>query len=176
MNSFQSFVNYIFKITETYELDESCKDVALLKLGSIARHLLRAFQHLGTSGEDYTKNALSEIENKFLPQLNSNLAKLAQCKQLVRQEIVERWEDSVRKSYLEYEKLYQKDLTLYPITSRLALNLETKIIADSFTFKDFGLIEDISNRKKLQFSFDFKVAIQRNKGKEEEEVVEGKIK
>lgn len=172
MNSFQNFVNYIFKITEAYELDESYEDEARLKIGTITKHLLRAFQRLNTDGEDWAKNAIREIEQKFLPQLNYALEQLPQGKEIVRSKVINNWSRELLDALVGYDKFYSKDPRLYPRTSQLAVNLEVKIAEDSLEFEDLGLVEDLSNKKKLQFRFDFNVAIQRNKG--DEEVVEKK--
>ena len=39
-----------------------------------------------------------------------------------------------------------------------------KMIGGNLTFADLGLTEDKSNHKRLQFTFDFNLAIQRNRG------------
>ena len=171
MNSFQSFVNYIFKITEAYELDESNKDVALLQIMEITRHILRAFQHLSINGEDYARNAVNEIESKFVTRLNRDLEKLVWKKEIVKEKLDDELQIIIRNGYYEYEKLYQKNNILYPIKGDLGINLEIKILEGNVTFEDLGLIENTGNNKRLQFTFDFNTAIQRNKG----EVTENKI-
>jgi hypothetical protein len=164
MNSLQSFINHIFRITETYELNENSLDISLQKFGELTEHLLRALQYLNTSGEDYSQRALREIRNKFLLHLNDMLNDIPWKKDIVKYRIELEWMREIRKSYFEYEKFYHNNLTLYPLSGPLALNLEAKIIGGNLTFADLGLIEDKSNNKRLQFTFDFNLAIQRNRG------------
>ena len=163
MNSLQSLINYVFRIVEAHELDESYQEGALHRIADITRHIFLAFQHLSVNNEDYAKNAIKEIENKFVPQLNNDLENLVWKKEIVKREIEKDLQNHIRNGYYEYEKLYQKNNILYPIRGFLGVNLEIKIVEGTITLEDLGLVENARNKKRLQFTFDLNIAIQRNK-------------
>lgn len=158
MANFVEFIDYIFKITENYQLNEMSRDGALLKVQTLTRHLLRAFQNLDKQGEGYEQNAVREINQKWLPQLNDNLVELSWNKNKVKKELNDGWENALRSALMSYEVGYKDNFMLYPFTSSYAKNLVKKILDDNAKFEDFGLIEDVENTKKLQFKFDFGVA------------------
>lgn len=162
MNSLQSLINHIFKITEAYQLLEMSKDGALVSLQNLASHLLRAFQNLDKYGEGYEQNAVKEIEKKFIININKNLKELVWNKPKVLEELGYYWDDSINQALMSYKSRYSNNFMLYPFTSMYAKNLEQKIIEDRVEFKDLGLEIDENSFKRVQFKFNFELAKKSN--------------
>ena len=162
MNSFQSFVDHMLNITETLQVNELYKAGALVRVKLFVRHLLRSLQHFDTTGEKYSRDAIGEINEKWLPQLNKELAEIPWKLDITRNTILVEWENQLIDALDSYERNYKDDIRLYPITGIHAVNLKRKLVDNSIVFEDLGLIEDLNNKKKLQFTFSFEKALEKN--------------
>ena len=162
MNGFQSFVDHMLKITETYQLNELYLSGGLTKLGILTKHLLRAFQRFDTEGEKYSNDAVREIIEKWLPQLNDELGEIPWKNEITKKRIFGDWTKNIKNALIDYEYSYSDDPRLVPITGNHSLNLKRKVNDDSISFEDLGLILDTNNKKRVQFTFSFEEALRRN--------------
>ena len=162
MNGFQSFVDHMLKITETYQLNELYLSGGLKKLGTLTKHLLRALQRFDTDGGKYSNDAVGEIKEKWLPQLNNELGEIPWKSEITKKRIFSEWTSNIKDALRDYESSYNEDQRLFPITGVHSIKLKRKILDDAVIFEDLGLILDVGNKKRVQFTFSFEEALRRN--------------
>lgn len=160
MNSFQQFIDYMFKITESYQLEEGAKSSAISIAALIAKHLLRAFQSLETEGESHASSAVREIENKFVPLLNKAVRKINGYTSDIEEEILIGLNSSSVLS--NYEQSYKKSNTLFPLSSSYALSLEKKLANNEITLEDLGLLTKKEKGFFKGYIFNFEEAKKKN--------------
>lgn len=145
MGSFRSFVDYIFKITETYELDEMSLQGAITHSGVLIKHLLYILENqqdtraVGSTVSD-VRGMVKEIEK----QINDITGKAVRNLDKVTVNLVLAFDQGLHR----FEKQYE--FTPRTVASRKFLE---KAYSMGLTLEELGITVVLLNKRKVSLIF-----------------------